>query len=334
VILATVSRAFRKLTGDAWVFEPIGALIRVAAMAAALAFGVATGRVVPGALAAGGAFLVGFGASLDLFESHPLRLAIVALLSSAAAIAGSVAASNDLLVVLVAAGLGAVCGAAASRDAGRAWIALQCALAGVVATTYPASFTGAAARVQYILAGGIAQAVVLSVARLVWRPVSAVAPRDATLVPRYALHLAIALGMAMALERAFHVRNGYWVPMTTLLVLRPGTRQTMLRAISRTFGTVGGAALASAVILTWHPSRPAIAALVVAAAGGSYVFHRATYGLFSACVTIYAVALLSFLGQAEREVAVSRIVATLLGAAIGLGVQLVDSVVAIVERGD
>ncbi len=87
------------------------------------------------------------------------------------------------------------------------------------------------------------------------------------------------------------------------------------------------------MLLEWHPSRAAVAAIVVAAAGGSYVFQRARYVLFSVCITVYAVALLAFVGQAERAVAISRIVATLLGATIGLGVQLVDEIVGIVERG-
>lgn len=329
---AFASRAFRRLTGDAWIFEPAGALLRVAAIALPLSVGVSTGHLVPGALTAGGAFFVGFGASLDLFESQPLRLAVVSLLAGAAAIVGSVAARNDLLVVLVAAGLGAFCGVAASRDAGRAWIAVQCALAGVIATNYPASLAAAAARAQYVVTGGFVQAIVLSLAHMSWRRPPARPVAD-TLSPRYALHLAIGLGLAMLFERAFQMRNGYWVPMTTLLVLRPGTRQTILRAVSRTIGTLGGAGLASAVILALRPPPEIAATLVVAAAAGTYVFHKATYGLFSACVTIYAVALLAFLGQAGREVAVARIVATLLGAAIGLGVQLVDEIVAVVERG-
>lgn len=334
MILPIASRAFRRLTGDAWVFDPIGAWVRVVAMAAALAIGVATGRIVPATLAASGAFFVGFGAPMDLFESDPLRLMVVSLLSGLWAIVGSVAATHAVIVVLVAAVLGALCGVAASRDAGRAWIAVQCALAGVIATSYPASLAAAATRAEFLLVGGFAQAIVLSVARVAWRRAPPSAEADARPAPGYALHLAIGLGLAMTLERAFQMRYGYWVPMTTLLVLRPGTRQTMLRAVSRTLGTLGGLALASAVIANLHPSRPAIAALVLTSAAGTYLFQKASYGLFSCCVTVYAVAVLAFLGQTGHDVAVARIVATLLGAAIGLGVQLVDSIVVIVDRGD
>ena len=62
------------------------------AVIGALAIGLATDHVVPGALAGGGAFFVGFGAPIELFDANPLLLCVVSLLSGAAAIAGSVAA--------------------------------------------------------------------------------------------------------------------------------------------------------------------------------------------------------------------------------------------------
>jgi uncharacterized membrane protein YccC len=54
------------------------------------------------------------------------------------------------------------------------------------------------------------------------------------------------------------------------------------------------------------------------------VFQKATYGLLSACITMYVVFVLSRAGLPERQVAGARIVATGLGAVIGLAVQLVD----------
>jgi hypothetical protein len=332
VPFAIASRALRRLTGEAWVFDPVGAAVRIMAVIGALAIGLATDHVVPGALVGGGAFFVGFGAPIELFDANPLLLCVVSLLSGAAAIVGSVAAARGWLAVAVVSALGALCGIAARRTPSQSWIAVQCGLAGILATSYPTSFAGAVPRALFIVAGGLAQAEVLLLARKVWRRVSPPEPSQ-PLSPRYALQLAIALGFATFLERAFQMRNGYWVPMTTLLVLRPGTRQTLLRAISRTIGTVGGAALASAAILAWHPSRPVLAAAVAVAAAGTYVFHRATYGLFSAFITMYAVAILAFTGQPERGIATARIVATLVGAAIGLGVQLIDDLLEIVNRG-
>jgi uncharacterized membrane protein YccC len=118
------------------------------------------------------------------------------------------------------------------------------------------------------------------------------------------------------------------VPLTTLLVLRPGARSTMTRALSRTGGTVGGAALASAFIVALHPSWAVLAVLVAAAAFGAYLFQKATYGLLSAFVTVYVVFILSLAGLPEGKVALARIAATVIGGAIGIAVEAVGEVVA------
>ena len=143
-------------------------------------------------------------------------------------------------------------------------------------------------------------------------------------VPHYAVHLAVALGAATLLERALALHNGYWVPMTALLVLRPDNRHTMTRAFTRVGGTIGGAALASGVLVLLNPAPALLAILVCVASFGSYLFQKASYGLLSACVTAYVVFILSLAGAAEKEVALARIIATTLGGAVALAVQWID----------
>jgi hypothetical protein len=321
--LPSATRALRSLAGDAWTFDPLGAGVRVPAIAAALVAGIVVGHPLLGALAAGGAFTVGFGAPLDLRGSNPLLLLLATFAIGVCAVAGSVAGGHAVTATLVIMGLGALYEIASSRGPGLAWIALQCGLTGILATSHPASLEGAASRAVAIEAGGLAQTVFLLLARFVQRP----APPAATdaAAPRYALHLAFALGLATVIEQTIGLRNGYWVPLTTLLVLRAGARKTLARAISRTVGTFGGAAFASSVIAVIGASKPVLAALVAIAAFGAYVFQKATYGLFSACVTAYVVFILSFAGAPDRRVAVARIVATALGAAIGLAVEGADA---------
>jgi hypothetical protein len=273
-------------------------------------------------LAATGAYLVGFGAPLNLFGSRPLLLLVVTLVIGVSAVAGSIAAAHGIAALLLAGALGWLCGRAAERDAATAWIAVQCALAGVIATNYPASLDKAAERAALIFTGGIAQTVVLSVARLVLRFPPPSPPERSE--ERFAAHLSIALVVALAAERALGLRNGYWAPATTLLVLRPTMSSTMARALSRTAGTLVGVVLASALLMASHPPLGLVGALVLGAAFGAYLFQRATYGLFSTCVGMYVVFVRSLLGAAEEEIAVARVIATLLGAAIGLAVQLAD----------
>jgi len=302
-------------------FDPLGAGVRVPAIAFALGVGMAMGRPLTGVLAAGGAFTVGFGAPLDLRGSSPLLLAVASVAIGASATVGSIAATQTGTAVAVAAVVGALCGAAAPLGPAVAWIALQCGLAATIATGFAASPERAAMRALAIMAGGLTQAAILSLAHETWRPAPSPPASPEPESPRYALHLAVGLAAALAVERGLGMRNGYWVPMTTLLVLRPGARHTMARAISRTIGTFGGAGIASAAIVGLHPGPGALGMLVGAAALGAYVFQKATYGLLSTFVTMYVVFLMALAGQPERDVAAARIVATAVGAAIGLAVQ-------------
>jgi hypothetical protein len=325
-MVSAIARAFRWLTGEAWSFDPVGAGARVPAIAIALAAGAASGQPLVGVVAAGGAYTVGFGASLDLRGSKSLLLLAASAGIGASATLGSLAATHATTAVIAVAGFGFLCGRLASRGAGPAWIGLQCALAAVIATGYPASTERAALRAVVILAGGLLQTAVLAVARFARRRLPPPPPPD-PFVPHYAVHLGIALAAAMIAERALALRNGYWAAMTALLVLRPDSRHTMTRALTRVTGTIGGAALASAAILLLHPGPVELAAGVAVAAFGSYLFQKATYGLLSAWVTIYVVFILSFAGLPEREVALSRIFATALGGGIALAVQAVDGLV-------
>ena len=109
-------------------------------------------------------------------------------------------------------------------------------------------------------------------------------------------------------------------------MLRPDAQRTFPRTLARTAGTVGGAAIASIVLLGLQPEPAWLAVLIVAAAFGAYLFQKATYGLFSASVTLYVVFILSFIGLPEGQVSIARIVATVLGSAVALAIHGLDLV--------
>jgi hypothetical protein len=317
----------RRLTGDAWTFDPLGALVRVPAVVGIVALGLASGRTVPAVIAASGAFLVGMGAPLALGGSHALLLSVATMLIAASAVVGSVAASYPYLPVIVVAGLGAICGLAARSSTAIAWIGLQCALAGVIATSYPASLARAADRALLIAAGGFAQTLVVALGERALRrtlPPAAVAGAD----PRYAAHLAVGLAAALPVDHLLGIRNSYWIPMTTLLVLRPTTRGTVTRAVARTVGTVAGVSLATAIVVAVGPDTGWLVSLLAGAVFAAYAFQKATYGLLSACVGLYVIFLLSIAGSPAGALARARIEATLVGAALGILVQVADEAVA------
>jgi hypothetical protein len=316
----------RRLTGDAWVFDPGGAVVRVPAVALVVAAGLVAGHPVPGAIAATAAFLVGMGAQLELRGSHVLLLSVATLLVGASATLGSVAAAHGVVAIVVVGALGALCGLAASRDAATAWVGLQCALAGIIATSYPASLTSGAERALFVVLGGLTQTIFLTVGRAALRRTSPPSPVGGA-APRYAVHLAVGLAASLAAGQLLAIGHGYWVPMTTLLVLRPTTRSTVSRALARTVGTVAGVALATALLVATHPPVAVEIAFVAVAACGAYTFQRATYGLFSGFVSMYVIFILSLAGSPAGEVARTRIYATLLGATIGIAVQVADEVI-------
>jgi hypothetical protein len=325
VIWSTARRVFQRLRGPAWTFDPVGAGVRLPAIALCLLAGLLTRRPLWGSLAAGGAFSTGFGAPLDLAGSSPLLLVVVSLGCGIAAVIGSLSAGHGALAVATLAAIGILCGLASARGAALGWIALQCGLTAIIATSYPAPLHRAGLRAVVIAGGGLAQVAALMLAGLFrWKRPSATTsdPTDAW----HALRIGLALAIATAVERTLAIRNGYWVPLTTLLVLRPDAQRTFPRTLARTAGTVGGAAIASVLLLSLRLDATFLAILIVAAAFGAYLFQKATYGLFSASVTLYVVFILSFIGLPEGQVSVARIVATVLGSAVALAIHGLDLV--------
>src|SRR5580698_1465476 len=160
-LVSSAARTLRGLAGDGWRFDPLAASVRLPAFAAALAVGSIIGHPLAGVLAASGAFTVGFGAPLGVRGSKARLLFAAAFAIGGAAVVGSFAAWSGVGVVLCAAGFGWMCAVAMHKGPRPGWIGLQCALAAVVATTYPASLQGAAKRAAVIVCGALGQALIL-----------------------------------------------------------------------------------------------------------------------------------------------------------------------------
>ena len=136
----------------------------------------------------------------------------------------------------------------------------------------------------------------------------------------YILRLVLAVGISTALYRKFQLRNGYWAPMTALLVLKPQWSNTLSRGIARLSGTMVGAGIALALAL-WAPLPPWLTfSLAVAAAWGCYATQAVNYALFSVFVTLYIVFLFRFGGFSDRSAAHLRLMNTAIGGLIALSV--------------
>ena len=140
---------------------------------------------------------------------------------------------------------------------------------------------------------------------------------------QHAVRLAVVVTLAAAVAHAIGFDRGYWLALTAVLVLRPEFSVTFTRGVSRAIGTFVGVGLATVVALLMHPHGWTLVVLVgvfVAVAGALF---NASYAVFSVAVTGAVVFLLAGLDADPAQTARDRLLATVLGAAIALGLYAV-----------
>jgi uncharacterized membrane protein YccC len=135
---------------------------------------------------------------------------------------------------------------------------------------------------------------------------------------RHAVRLAVVLSLALLLYREAHIARGYWIVLTALLVLRPDFHTTFSRGVARVAGTIGGVLIASLVAFFVPSGTWADLAVAIAFAGLGFVVFPINWALYTVTVTVFVVFMLSLAGLAEPTAAAERIVATLIGGAMGL----------------
>ena len=325
-------------------------LILILPVAICLAVGLCIGRPGVGMIAAGGAMTAGFGAKQSIDDSRLLPMVFVSLGMAFASFLGVVIGHTNLLLVPIAALWGFGYGMLTGREAGYRWVGQQCVIIFLVASAFPASFEDALGRALLILAGGALQvlsaAILLrafdqlsnhltSLARYVRKEEAALhsalletaqSVRQRKILNSalpYSLLVAITLATTTELYRRLQFPSGYWIPMTALLVLKPGITDTVNRAIARVLGTVTGAILASFCIAHLHPSPVVLAGLTLLFAWLSYGTLNVNYALYSTFITGYIVFLLSLASTPGPVIAQRRALCTALGGSIALGVRLV-----------
>ncbi|PSR36648.1 MAG: hypothetical protein C7B44_07890 [Sulfobacillus thermosulfidooxidans] len=134
---------------------------------------------------------------------------------------------------------------------------------------------------------------------------------------RHALRMTVILGIAVWLYGLLSLPRGYWVPLTTLVILKPDFFSTIIRGIARVLGTIGGVVIATALFaLPIHSILLTLIALVLFAIGLYTVFSY-NYTLFSMFMTAEIVIMLSFFDRLSPVKTIeARTVDTLIGAAL------------------
>ena len=321
---------------------PGSGAVAMIAVGVSLLVGWLTGHPSAGAIAAGSAFTVGFAVFHEALASVLLSMTVTTLGIASATLVGSLTAPWTTAVLAVIFIAAVNYGLLAALGPTEGWIGQQSGVFVIVASYFAQGPHYAVGRTLMVLAGGAMQIVVFSL--FYWlRP-----KRQQPEVPRtheriqrrlrellkglreeltvrgdtaeYVARLALVLLTSTAIYRYFHVRNGYWIPMTALLVLKPQWGYTLSRGIARMAGTVAGAGIA--LILAKLLPFPAwvLPTLVVVSAWGCYALQAVNYALFSLFITLYIVFLFRFGGFSQTSAAHIRLVNTVVGGSIALAI--------------
>lgn len=352
--LMAMRRVLRRLFTDSalfrWQNQTLrGDLVLAIPVAACLAIGIAVGHPAAGMIAAGGAVNTGFGEKKSIEHSRLLPMIFVTFGMAFAGFLGVLLGHENLVLVFVSALVAFAYGLLTGWPAGYGWVAQQCVITFLVASAFPASLSAAADRGLLLFAGGAIQLVFASavlhlfrnldrrffeISRLIRDEEQAlrlaiVNSRQSFLQPRfvnpalpYALRLAVTIGVSTEIYRRLHYPSGYWIPMTALLVLKPGLTDTVSRAIARMIGTMSGAIVVSFCLAHMHTTPIVLAGFTVLSAWLAYGLLNVNYALFSMAVTSYIVFLLSLNAVPGHTLAVRRTFCTLLGAGIALLVRI------------
>lgn len=314
------------------------ALLCLPALALLLGVGLAAGESRAAVAAAGGALSCGFGSFFNDTTRHrstPMALAGVGMAFSAAV--GSLVGHSTALFLLTAVLWSLLCAWLIAFGTGAWWIVLQWAVGLFVSSAYSADLWGAAERGGLILIG---TAVQMSIIVGFWRlgvlappvRIEGVGPAGYLSVALqklragenhwpYVFAAGAAVALAVLIERALTLPNGYWAPMTALIVMRPDLAQTWSRVTQRILGTLIGAGFATLAAEALRPTPGWVAVLIVLFAWSAYGSRRANYGVFTASITGAVVFLLSLAGTPEPLNALHRLLATALGALLAIGVR-------------
>jgi hypothetical protein len=327
-------------------------LVSAAAVAVCLFAGVLAGHPGAGLIAGGGAFTVGFGANQRIADSRLIPMLAAVLATSSAMLAGTVAGHRDYWLLICAGGSAVIYGVLSTRNAGVAWVGQQAFVALIVASAFPTRLDPALQRAGLIAAGGIVQLLFTAAGLRVFPDLrkdfatlassifNSIYDEERTFSERlreipkalpalsrheafgYSVRLLLTTLAATEVYRRLGMQSGYWIPMTALLVQRPGVTETFVRTTNRVLGTLAGAWVGSLFIAHVVPRPEVLAGITAVFALLAFAANAVHYGLFAAFLTGYIVFLLSLNEIPGTLIAHRRAWYTALGGLIALAFHL------------
>lgn len=288
------------------------------------------GHPIQAATAAGAAFAVGFGAAREMRGRRWAAMLLAMVGMAFAAFAGTLLGQDSAVFILAAAAAAAGCAALALYDEDLWWVVLQVVIIFFVAGYYHGGIAAGAERAAMVLAGGVIEiGSVVALARLFPKSAApflapaALSPPDRSTLIRHMVRGALCVGISLVVIQRLGLANGYWAPMTALIVLKPRLRETGARGLARLGGTLGGCLVATAFAAAFPHDSLILLGGATLAAGAAFALQKAHYAGLTASITATIVLLVS-LGTGDAVAnAEHRIAATLIGGALALIIAVV-----------
>jgi hypothetical protein len=324
-------------------FHPIASLRRVPALLICVIAGLCLNQPTYGVIATGAALGVGMAGFRQVRGSRFLCMMASVVSMSVSAVVGSLAGNSPFAAVLVTSLWGFACGLLTVLGEDIGWVVMQGVIALVVATAFPSYSFDAAARAVFIMAGASVQIPCLlmlwAAAGLSWtgpefpNPETKPTPltpysvlwanflaswQPNTVAFTYAARVGLTMAVAIELDHLLRLQNGYWLPMTTIIILKPDFYRTYAGGIERVVGTLVGVAAATLIAILLHPHHYILTAMVALFGFLAYGFLKTNSVAFSASLTALMVFLIALSGYPEMTVGWHRFTNTFLGSALAL----------------
>lgn len=137
-----------------------------------------------------------------------------------------------------------------------------------------------------------------------------------SLMLRHAARVAVVCGVNVCILRLFQINHGYWIMLTSLIVLQPHVGGTFRRSMQRIGGTVAGGILAAILAVFLH-SQAATGAALFPLAFFALAVMPVSYSLFCFFLTpTFVLAFLPYVG--DWQLAGTRTIDTILGALVAM----------------
>lgn len=160
------------------------------------------------------------------------------------------------------------------------------------------------------------------------RPAADLIPGSTAPVPlsrpviRFAVLRTVAITAAVAIAFGLHLPYANWMPLAALVAMQTSLQQSTITAIQRVAGTIIGAVVAIAFLLSVH-SKPALAVIIAILGALAGALRTAGYTWNSAAGAGALLIALGLSNPSNLKVEGQRILFTFIGVAIAVAVMLV-----------